>query len=73
MNISKEDIKLKERSFEIVEKDSLKEFKVEKKINFKDLYFELIGYIESIQLDEPNNASNGFLSEEFIKLDDEKA
>ena len=49
------------------------EFKVEKKINFKDLYFELIGYIESIQLDEPNNASNRFLSEEFIKLDDEKA
>ena len=56
-----------------MEKGSLKEFKVEKKINFKDLYFELIGYIESIQLDEPNNASNGFLSEEFVKLDDEEA
>ena len=59
------DVKLKEKSYDIVDKDILKEFQIRKSINYKELYFELISYIESIDLDEPKNASEGFESEEF--------
>ena len=60
------DAKLKERSYEILDKESLKKFNVDKKINYKDLYFELIDYISSINLDEPENASDKFEKEDFL-------
>ena len=66
------DAKLKEKSYDLVDKDILKEFNIRKNINYKELYFELISYIESINLDEPKNASEGFESEEFeIEKNDE--
>ena len=60
------DAKLKERSYEIVDKESLKKFNVDKKINYRDLYFELIDYITSINLDEPENASDKYEKEDFL-------
>ena len=66
-----DDIKLMERSFDILDKELLFQFKIEKKINFKDLYFELINYIESIKLDEPENANEKFELEDFIDNENE--
>lgn len=60
------DAKLKERSYEILDKESLKKFNVDKKINYKDLYFGLIDYISSIKLDEPENVSERFEKEDFL-------
>ena len=64
-----DDIKLKERSLDVLDEELLFQYKIEKKINFKDLYFELINYIESINLDEPYNAYEKYELEDFI--DDE--
>ena len=61
-----DDIKLKERSYDIVDKSSLIKFNVEKKFNFKEIYFELIDYISSISIDEPENVEKEFESEEFL-------
>ena len=61
-----DDIKLKERSFDILKKDELKKFGINKTINFRELYFEIIEYIESIIIDEPEKAEKGFDYEEFI-------
>ena len=61
-----DDIKLKERSYDIVDKSSLIKFNVEKKFNFKEIYFELIDYISSISIDEPENVEKEFESEEFV-------
>ena len=61
-----DNIKLMVRSFDILDKELLFQFKIEKKINFKELYFELINYIESIKLDEPENANEKFELEDFI-------
>ena len=63
---SRDDIKLKERSFDLVDKNALKEFGIDKKINYKEIYFKLIEYISSISLDEPKDASNGFDLEDFL-------
>ena len=63
---SRDDIKLKERSLDLVDKNALKEFSIDKKINYKEIYFKLIEYISSISLDEPKDASNGFDLEEFL-------
>ena len=43
-----DDIKLKERSYDIVDKSLLIKFNVEKKFNYREIYFELIDYISSI-------------------------
>ena len=61
------DIKLKERSYDIVDKSSLIKFNVEKKFNYREIYFELIDYISSIRIDEPKDATKRFESEEFVK------
>ena len=62
-----DDIKLKEKSYDIVDKALLKEFKIEKRLNYKELYFELISYVKSIKLNEPANASKDFELEKFEK------
>ena len=61
-----DDVKLKVKSYEIIDKDLLKKFKIDKKFNYKDIYFELIDYIISIDLDEPENAINHYKNEEFL-------
>ena len=61
--------KLKERSFDMLNKEVLKEFNIKKKIDFKELYFEIIEYIESIILDETENSEEDFDSEEFSNSD----
>ena len=65
--LSKECIKLKEKSYDIVDKALLKEFKIVKRLNYKELYFELISYVKSIKLNEPANASKDFELEKFEK------
>ena len=62
-----DDIKLKEKSYDIVDKALLKEFKIVKRLNYKELYFELISYVKSIKLNEPANASKDFELEKFEK------
>ena len=64
--------KLKERSFDILTKDQLKTFKISKAINYRELYFWIIEYIESIKLDEPENAEEDFDLEEFIGSENEE-
>ena len=63
---SRDDIKLKERSLDLVDKNALKEFSIDKKVNYKEIYFKLIEYISSISLNEPKDASNGFDLEDFL-------
>ena len=65
------DMKLKERSFDLVDKTILKGFNINKKLNYKEIYFEIIEYIESIELDEPRDATNDFENEEFLDDDEE--
>ena len=60
------DIKLKEISFDIVDKSSLNKFNIEKKFNYREIYFDLIDYISSIKLDEPKYATKNFELEEFL-------
>ena len=60
------DIKLKERCLDLVDKNLLKDFNIYKKFNYKEIYFELIDFFDSINLDEPENASENFDSEEFL-------
>ena len=59
-------IKLKEISYDVLDKDLLIKFNMEKKFNYREIYFELIDYISSIKLDEPKNAEDEFEFEEFI-------
>ena len=66
-----DDIKLKERSHDIVDKDLLKKYNVGKKINYREIYFEIIDYISSIKVDEPKNAMERCESEDFISSNDE--
>ena len=42
---SRDDIKLKERSLDLVDKNALKEFSIDKKINYKEIYFKLPFFI----------------------------
>ena len=55
----------------MLNKEVLKEFNIKKKIDFKELYFEIIEYIESIILDETENSEEDFDSEEFSNSDSE--
>ena len=64
-------MKLKERSFDLVDKTILKGFNINKKLNYKEIYFEIIEYIDSIELDEPRDATNDFENEEFLDDDEE--
>lgn len=66
-----DDIKLKERSHDIVDKDLLKKYNVGKKINYREIYFEIIDYISSIKVDEPKNGMERCESEDFISSNDE--
>ena len=61
-----DDIKLKEKSLDLVDKNSLKELNIDKKINYKEIYFKIIEYIASIILDEPEKAYEDFDIEEFL-------
>ena len=61
-----DDIKLKEKSLDLVDKNSLKELNIEKKLNYKEIYFKIIEYITSINLDEPEKAYEDFDIEEFL-------
>ena len=64
--------KLKEKSYDIMDKNDLKKFGINKINNFKELYFYVINYIESIILEkEENNAVKGFEKEEFEQLKNE--
>ena len=65
-----DDIKLKERSFDILDKVLLPKYNIKKKFNFKDLYFDLINYIESVNLDEPDDANEKFEQEDFEEDED---
>ena len=64
-------IKLKEISYDVLDKDLLVNFNMEKKFNYREIYFELIDYISSITLDEPETAADKFELEEFIMDEDE--
>lgn len=66
-----DDIKLKERSYDIVDKDLLNKFNIDKKINYRDIYFEIIDYISSIKIDEPKNAIERCESEDFLSSNDD--
>ena len=66
LRISNNDTKLRENSYNIVDKDLLKPFNINKKLNYKELYFEIINYIESITIDEQENATEKFDLEEFL-------
>ena len=61
-----DDIKLKEKSLDLVDKNSLKELNIDKKLNYKEIYFKIIEYIVSIILDEPEKAYEDFDIEEFL-------
>lgn len=65
-----DDIELKERSFDILDKVSLFKYNIKKKFNFKDLYFDLNNYIESVNLDEPDDANEKFELEDFEEDED---
>ena len=55
-----------------MDKNDLKKFGINKINNFKELYFYVINYIESIILEkEENNAVKGFEKEEFEQLKNE--
>ena len=67
LKIIKDDYKLKERSFDILDKKQLKEFNINKTDNYKEIYFYIIHYLEEINLDEPEKAEKGYETEEFVK------
>ena len=67
LKIIKDDYKLKERSFDILDKKQLKEFNINKTDNYKEIYFYIIHYLEGINLDEPEKAEKGYETEEFVK------
>ena len=60
LKIIKDDYKLKERSFDILDKKQLKEFNINKTDNYKEIYFYIIHYLEEINLDEPEKAEKGY-------------
>ena len=68
-----DEIKLRQKSYDILNKDLLAKFNIKKNINYKDLYFEILDYIESITLDEPDNAEENFELEEFIGTENEES
>jgi len=72
LKIIKDDYKLMERSFDILDKKQLKEFNIKKTDNYKEIYFYIIHYLEGINLDEPKNAEKGYEKEEFVKKKNNK-
>ena len=68
LKLKKDDIKLREKSFDVLDKDSLKQFGIKKKINYKELYFEIIDYLKVIKLDEPKGAEEDYDLENFKKI-----
>ena len=68
----KQEAKLKERSYDLLDKEQIKKFNVNKINNFKEIYFYIINYIESVNLDEDKNSDLGFDKEEFEKKGQEE-
>jgi hypothetical protein len=50
------DNKLRGKSFDILDKNKLKDFQIVKLFNHKETYFYIIDYLESIYLDESEDA-----------------
>ena len=61
----KNNYKLREKSYDILDKEKLKEFGMIKKYNYKEIYFKIINYIEEINLNESDNDESGFEKEDF--------
>ena len=72
LKINNNDYKLKGKSFDILDKDKLKDFKIVKSLNHKENYFYLISYLESIILDEPDEAEKNYEKEEFVSDSNEE-
>ena len=72
LKIIKDDYKLKERSFDILDKNQLKEFNINKTDNYKEIYFYIIHYLEDINLAEPKRAEEGYETEEFVEKEEKR-
>jgi len=66
------DNKLREKSFDILDKNKLKDFQIVKLFNHKETYFYIIDYLESIYLDESEDAQKGYEKEEFVSDSNEE-
>ena len=58
--------KLKERSFDILDKKDLKQLNIIKLYNHKEIYFHLLHYLENISLDEEKDSHLNFENENFV-------
>ena len=65
LKLKQNDHKLIQKSYDLLDKAHLEELKIEKKMNYKDIYFYIINYLENIKLNEPKKAYLGFEDEEF--------
>ena len=65
LKLKQNDNKLIQKSYDLLNKILLIELKIEKKMNYRDIYFYIINYLENIELNEPEKANLGFEDEEF--------
>ena len=65
LKLKKNDNKLIQKSYDLLDKGHLAELKIEKKMNYREIYFYIINYLENIILNEPENANLDFEDEEF--------
>ncbi len=70
LKLEKNDYKIKERSYDILEKNQLKKFDIIKLSNHKEIYFDIIHYLENVVLNESFNEvkdenDNDFETEDF--------
>ena len=60
---------IKERSYDILDKNQLKQFNMKKLFNHKEIFFHIIHYLENVKLDEAFDADKDFEEEDFEKCE----
>lgn len=65
LKLKKNDNNLIQKSYDLLDKKLLDDLKIEKKMNYRDIYFYIINYLENIKLNEPKNAKLDFEKEGF--------
>ena len=67
LKLNKNNNKLIQKSYDSLDNKLLADLKIEKNMNYRDIYFYIINYLEDVKLDEPKNANFGFEEEDFYE------
>ena len=65
LKLNNKDKKLIQKSYDILTKESMKELGLIKKINYREIYFYIINYLENVILNEPEDAMDDFEKEDL--------